>query len=382
MSLPSRPRPGRRLAVVASYAPSLVNFRWELLRLARERGHEVLCLAPDFDPATTARLGAIGIGCEGFPLSRTGLNPLEDLASLRALTAVFQRWKPDVVTGYTPKAAVYSALAARRASATRIAPMITGLGYAFVREPGLKRRVVRQVTLALYRAAFRASHAAIFHNRDDHRQLAALGVVPKGLDVRFVGGSGVDLSRFPRAALPGLDGGIVFLSIARLVRYKGIVEYCEAARRVLQSGARARFRLIGPAEKGPAAFTADELRAYAGEVEYLGARDDIAAAIADAHVYVLASYGEGMPRTVLEAMAVGRPIITTDANGCRDTVEEGINGHLVPVRDAEALAEAMRRILTRPDRIPAMADASRARAERTFAVDKVAADTLDALGLS
>ena len=157
------------------------------------------------------------------------------------------------------------------------------------------------------------------------------------------------------------EGGIDFLMIARLVRYKGVFEFCEAARALRARGAQARFRLIGGVESGPAAFKPAEIARFGDAVEYLGPRTDIAAQIAAAHIYVLPSYGEGMPRTVLEALAVGRPVITTDVAGCRSTVLPGVNGTLVPPRDAEALRQAMEGFLKRPDRIAPMAAASRAR---------------------
>ncbi|MEZ5774094.1 MAG: glycosyltransferase family 4 protein [Hyphomicrobiaceae bacterium] len=372
---------GKRLAILASYAPSLVNFRGELLKEIRAAGAEVLALAPEFDRPTEERLKREGIACRTVPLERTGLNPFADLRTLRNLTAIFRNWRPDVVTGYTPKAAIYSALAADRAGVPHIAPMVTGLGYAFLKEPSLKLALVRQVTKQLYRSAFRVSHAAIFHNDDDRRQLQGLGLVPRHLALHVVGGSGVDLRQFPEQPLPPLNDGLTFLMIARLVRYKGIFEYCEAARRIRARGARATFRLIGPREGGPAGFGESELAHYAGDVAYLGPRSDIAAQLGSTHVYVLPSYGEGMPRTVLEAMAVGRPVITTDANGCRDTVEELVNGLKVPVADTDRLVEAMEFFLKRPDLIASMARASRQRAERLYDVRMVNRKTRIALQL-
>lgn len=379
--MPRSSWPVKKLAIAASYAPSLINFREALLKAAVAGGHRVLCLAPDFTPDIEARLRALGCETAGFPLQRTGLNPLEDVRSFRALRSIFADWKPDVVTGYTPKAAIYSATAARKARVPRVAPMITGLGYAFLKEQGLKLTAVRHTTKALYRWAFHCSDAAIFHNHDDLRQLRSDGLIPARLSTHVVGGSGVDLARFREAPLPALADGLVFLMVARLVRYKGVFEFCEAARLVRERGGRARFVLIGPEEGGPVGLTAEKLEAFAGIIEYLGPRDDIAEQMARAHVYVLPSYGEGMPRTVLEALAVGRPVITTDVHGCRDTVEPGVNGLLVPPRDVEALAGAMESMLRRPDLIPAMAAASRARAEQRFSVEGVVRETLAALGL-
>lgn len=371
----------KRLALAASYAPSLINFRLPLIEAALAAGHDVLCLAPDFTDAIRAALAARGCVCRGYPIARTGLNPLADAATVRALTAAFRDWRPDVVMGYTPKAAIYSAIAAQRAGVERIVPMVTGLGYAFLEEGGLKQRLIRLISEQLYRVAFRCSSAVIFHNRDDLAVLAGRGLLPAMLPTHVVSGSGVDLEHFGPMPLPDLAEGVRFLMIARLVRYKGIEEYCKAARIVKRDGVRARFLLVGPEESGPAGFSRDAIAAYADAVDYLGPQDDVRAQLAQCHIYVLPSYGEGMPRTVLEALATGRPVITTDTRGCRETVEPDINGVLVPVGDAVALARAMQGLLRRPDRIPAMASASRRLAEARFSAKKVAAETLAALGL-
>lgn len=374
-------RAPQRFAIVASYAPSLINFRFQLLKDIRAAGHAVLCLAPDFDKAVVAELTAAGFETAPIPLQRTGLNPLADVETVKALTAKFRAWKPDVVTGYTPKAAIYSAIAGRAAGVPRRVPMVTGLGYAFLKSRSPKIVAVRQVTKMLYRRAFRAATGAIFQNKDDLAQLEGLKLLPKGLPISIVGGSGVDMEQFAATPLPPLDDGLTFLLIARLVRYKGIFEYCEAARMLALQGKRARFLLVGPTEGGPAGFSAAELEHYKDDVTYLGPKDDVRPLIKEAHVYVLPSYGEGMPRTVLEALSIGRPIVTTNANGCRDTVDEGVNGFMVPVADAAALATAMARFIDEPRLLAPMADASRAKCARQFDVRVVNSGTRRALGL-
>lgn len=371
----------QRLAIVASFAPSLINFRFRLLKDIRAAGHEVLCLAPDFDQSIIAELTGAGFETASVPLERTGLNPLADLATVKSLAATFRAWQPDVVTGYTPKAAIYSAIAGRAANVPRRVPMVTGLGYAFLNSSSPKIVAVRQVTKILYRRAFRAATGTIFQNNDDLALLTRLKLLPDGLPISVVGGSGIDTDLFAATPLPPLDGAPGFLLIARLVRYKGIFEYCEAARILRAQGIRARFVLIGPAESGPAAFSAAELEHYRNDVAYLGPKDDVRPFLRDAHVFVLPSYGEGMPRTVLEALSIGRPVITTDANGCRDTVDDGINGFIVPVGDAKALAAAMGRMIAEPGLLRPMAEASRRKAERVFDVTVVNRATRAALGL-
>jgi glycosyltransferase involved in cell wall biosynthesis len=371
----------QRLAIVASYAPSLINFRFRLLSDIRATGHRVLCLAPDFDQKTVQTLNEAGLETAPLPLERTGLNPLADVLTVTRLRKTFQDWRPDVVTGYTPKAAIYSALAGAGVGVPRRVPMITGLGYAFLKSRNPKMLAVRQATKMLYSRALRVSTGAIFQNKDDLALLRTLRLVPGTLPLTVVGGSGVDLDRFAEAPLAALADGPSFLMIARLVRYKGIFEYCEAARIIRSKGYQARFVLIGPGEGGPAGFPADELARYADVVSYLGPQADVRPYMSESHVYVLPSYGEGMPRTVLEALAMGRPVITTDANGCRDTVDDGVNGFIVPVADPMALAAAMERLIEAPDRIPSMGQASRRKAERQYDLGIVNRATRAALGL-
>jgi glycosyltransferase involved in cell wall biosynthesis len=262
-----------------------------------------------------------------------------------------------------------------------VVPVLAGLGYAYLPGDGAKRALLQRVMNRLYARAFAASHGVIFHNGDDAQVLADAGIVPDALPVTVVRGSGVDPAHYAEQPLPARDNGVTFLMIARLVRYKGVAEYCEAARLCRARGHEARWLLVGPAETGPAAFPPEEIARYADAVTWLGSSDDVRTYLRDAHVYVLPSYGEGMPRTVLEALATGRPVITTDARGCRETVREGVNGHLVPTGDAEALAGAMSEFITRPERIPAMARESRKIAEAEFDVARVNAAMLKALGL-
>ncbi|MEC9367195.1 MAG: glycosyltransferase family 4 protein, partial [Pseudomonadota bacterium] len=290
-----------RVAIAASYAPSLVLFRGSLIRELVSRGHKVLCIAPDLGEKLREDLQELGAECVGVSLERTGLNPVADLGTIREFTDIFLEWKPDVVMGYTPKAAIYASLAASRAGVARIVPMITGLGYSFLPGGGLKAHLIRRVTEHLYKRALRVSHGVIFHNDDDARVLMAAGVVPQGISVSVVRGSGVDLDHYSQQPLPPIQDGITFLMIARLVRYKGVEEYCEAAQRLFGQGVKAKCLLVGPQETGPSAFPAAELLRYKPAIRYLGPTDDVRPHLARSHVYVLPSYGEGMPRTVLEA---------------------------------------------------------------------------------
>jgi glycosyltransferase involved in cell wall biosynthesis len=376
----------RRIALIASHAPSLPLFRGELIRTLVQNGHTVLCLAPEFEPALVSELGRLGAVCQSYPLDRTGMDIRADIRSLRSLTDVLRQWHPDIVCGYTPKPAIYGSLAAHRAGIARIVPMITGLGYAFTGNPSLKSKLVQHASLVLYARALARSHGVIFHNADDRALLLQAGALPSALPSFVVGGSGVDLDRFQARPFPDSDtqfgSGLVFLMMARLVKYKGVLEFCDAARMLRQRGAKARFVLAGPAESGPAGVPIAHIEAYADAVDYVGPQNNVPALLASCHVYVLPSHGEGLPRSVLEAMAIGRPIITTTARGCRDTVQPGINGVTVPVGDTKALADAMQAMVARPDLLPAMAAASRRIVSERFDVRLVIQQMLTAFGLA
>ena len=376
-------RPAKRVAIVATLASSLVNFRGPLISEMRARGHEVLCFAPEFDHDTRSRLSELGVFCQDIPLQRTGLNPLTDIQTIRELTRLFKGYAPDVFLGYTPKAAIYGTIAAARAGVPVRVPMITGLGYAFLDEGVVDRRKrrIRSIMIRLYSYALRRATRVIFHNKDDAKVLKDLGGVPKNTSVVIVDGSGVDLTRFNSLPLPDMSGGISFLLVARLVRYKGVQEFCEAARLVTEAGHQARFVLVGPSESGPAGISSRLLSNYSHIVAVEGGQPNVVPYLEQCHVYALPSYGEGLPRTVLEAMAVGRPIITTDTRGCRETVDEMVNGILVPPRESHALANAMVRLIEHKDLLPSLGLASREKVERRFDVRRINADMLQHLTL-
>jgi glycosyltransferase involved in cell wall biosynthesis len=252
--------------------------------------------------------------------------------------------------------------------------MVTGIGFAM--QGGGVRSALRALTENLYRVALGCASEAIFQNPDDHDLFVARRLAPRSLKTRVVNGSGINLSRFPETALPGAP--IVFLMIARLLREKGVREYLEAAARIRTVFPSVVFRLVGPFETGPDRFDHRVLQEFidAGVIEYLGPLSDVLPQLQHCTVYVLPSYREGTPRTVLEAMSVGRPIITTDVPGCRQTVEHGVNGFLVPARSVDALVSSMTFLIESPQLRCAMAGASRRLAESKYDVDKVNEDTI------
>ncbi|HEX2762678.1 MAG TPA: glycosyltransferase family 4 protein [Allosphingosinicella sp.] len=369
----------RTVALLGSYAPSLILFRGPLIAAMVARGHRVVAMAPAIDADVAEKLRRLGAEPREVPLVNSSLNPLASAKTVAVLTALLREVRPDVFIGYTIKPVTLGSIAARRAGVGRIVALITGLGYAFTEGGGSKRRVSRAAATLLYRLALRCCGRIIFQNPDDRDFFRKLGLLPRGAEVALVKGSGIDLQAFAAAGLPG---GMSFLMISRFLGDKGIREYAAASRRLKARYPEVEFRLAGYPDPSPDGLSQREIEEIAkGGVDLLGRLDDVRPAIAAASVYVLPSYREGTPRSVLEALAMARPVVTTDAPGCRETVEDGVNGLLVPPRDTAALADAMERLILDPARLKPMARASRALAERNFDVHAVNRAILDAAGL-
>ena len=335
------------------------------------RGWRVLAIAPDIDAETGAQLAALGAETAVTSLARTGMNPLRELGYCRELFGLFCKERPDVVLAYTIKPVIWGLLAARFAGVRRALGMITGLGYAFTEGVGggAKRVLAAGVASLLYRLALRRADGVMFQNTDDRDLFLKRGLLRDRGQIAVIDGSGVDLDYYSPTPLPDEP---VFLMIGRLLGAKGVREYAAAATALRGRHPHARFMLAGWRDPGPDAITEAELEAWieAG-LEYLGRLYDVRSAISGARVYVLPSYREGTPRSVLEAMAMGRPIITTDAPGCRETVIEGVNGLLVEPQNASALERAMERLIENPEMAAPMGRASLDLARRRYDVNRV-----------
>lgn len=359
-----------RIMVIASFAPSLVNFRGDMLRAFVARGHEVVCLSPAPDAKTLAALADVGAVHRTYPLQRAGLNPLRDLKTYRALRRIMREEKPDRVLAYTIKPVVYGCRAARKEGVPGIYAMITGLGTAFL-DGGGRERLLGTVAGFLYRRALAGCRRVFFQNPDDRDLFLARRLVERAKCL-LINGSGINLDRFPMVPVPPAPP--VFLLIARLMADKGVHEFASAAARIRARYPAARFRLVGYFEDHPRAVARDEVDRWvdAGTLAYLGTADDVRPHLGECTVYCLpTTHREGLPRTVLEAMATGRAIVTTDVPGCRETVVEGENGHLVPPGDADALAAALARYCEDPGLAVRHGAASRRLAEQRFDVHRV-----------
>ena len=352
----------KKFLLIASYANSLINFRWDLICAIQAKGLEVHVAAPEINdsPAILEKLRNQGVIVHDVPMQRTGTNPVQDVKTLIALRQLMQRIRPDYVMAYTIKPVIYGMLAAASTGVPHRAALITGLGYAFQdSEVSTKQNLIKSVTRQLYSRALSAADLTFFQNDDDQKLFTDLGIIRPGQNTVVVNGSGVNTEKFSAQPLPEGDE-VHFLLIGRLLKDKGVREYVEAARQVKQQYPQAIFNLVGFLDSNPSSVTQQELDQWVndGTVKFWGKLADVRPAINACHVFVLPSYREGTPRTVLEAMATGRAIITTDAPGCRQTVENGYNGWLVPVQSADKLAEAMKRFLNEPALIEKMGQAS------------------------
>jgi len=307
-------------------------------------------------------------------IDRAGLNPWSDALLLSTYRRLLRRVRPAAYLGFTIKPNIYGALAAASLGIPAI-PNVSGLGTAFMRRGPLQRFVTN-----LYRVGFRRAPVVFFQNREDRRLFVDRNIV-REQQARLLPGSGVDLARF--APVRANDGPATFLLVARLLRDKGVVEFVEAARSLRAALPTVRFQLLGPLDPdNRTSVSRSELDKWIGEgvVEYLGTADDVRPFIAAATAVVLPSYREGLPRSLLEAAAMSRPLIATDVAGCRDVVEDGHNGYLCEVRDAGSLASAMSRMAGLPQSTRvAMGDAARRKVQNEFGEVLVIGAYLDVL---
>lgn len=370
-----------KVLILAGFAESIAAFRGTLIRDLTESGCEVHVAAPNltWEPGLGLTLGLPNDRFHAIPLTRNGTNPLADLGTVVAIWRLMRSLRPNATMPYTIKPVIYGTIAAWLAEVPHRYALVTGLGYAFT---GKRQGLLTGIIGMLYRFALGKAHKVFFQNPDDESLFRERGLLPRSVPSVVVNGSGVDVSSFSVEALP--SGQQIFLMIGRLLGDKGVREYAEAARRVKARNAGVQFRLVGWIDTNPDAISQSELDSWItdGTLNFLGKLDDVRPAIAGSTVYVLPSYREGTPRTVLEAMAMGRPIITTDAPGCRETVIEGDNGFLVPVKSVDALVEAMQRFIDNPDLAAKMGQRSRQIAEDKYDVHKVNAVMLREMGIT
>jgi glycosyltransferase involved in cell wall biosynthesis len=365
----------KTVAISINASWNIINFRKGLIAGLQRAGYRVVALAPT--DAYSPLLADLGVEHVPVAMDNGGVSPRRDLGLLLRYLAVLRRVRPAALLGYTAKPNVYGSLAAHLLGIPVI-NNVSGLGTAFIRQ-GLLARIVS----GLYRIAFRRSSTVFFQNPDDRDLFVSAGIVAAE-KTAVLPGSGIDLVRFaPAEPPPPGERPFTFLLVARLLWDKGVGEYVEAARLVRAANPDARFQLLGFLDvANRTAVPRDQVERWVAEglIDYLGHADDVRPYLATADCLVLPSYREGLPRTLLEAAAMGKPLIATDVPGCRHIATHGVNGYLCAVRDAGSLAQAMTRMLELPaaERL-AMGRAARARAEAEFDECKVVGRYLDAL---
>ena len=378
-----------KFLMISSFLPSVLNFRGKLLESIHQQGYEVHIIAPDLTSFSDEyqKLVSLGYKVYDVPMQRTGTNPASDLKTLLIIYKLIQKIKPDYVLSYTIKPVIYGTLAAWLAKVPNRYALITGLGYAFQNvETQTKRSIFQKLVHGLYQQALSRSHKAFFQNPDDLKLFQDLKLLNAQTPTVVVNGSGVNVADFNVLPLPLTADQkikISFLLIARLLGDKGVREYAEAAKIIKHKYPHVEFNLVGWIDENPSAIRQQELDQWVASntLNYWGKLSDVRPAIAESSVYVLPSYREGTPRTVLEAMAMGRAIITTDAPGCRETVTDGDNGFLVEVKSVESLVKAMEKLILQPELIAKMGSRSREIALHKYDVHQVNTHMMQEMGL-
>ncbi len=367
-----------KVLVLSSFTTSLFWFRIDMMQAFLREGHEVLAVADESEELWAEKFSQLGIRYRSIPVQRNGMNPIKDLKTLRALKQLLKEERPDRIFAYQAKTVIYGGIAAGSCGIKEFYPLIAGLGSIFLSND-LKTRLVRTVLVNEYRLGMKKAPAAFFQNDDDLGVFLKHRIITKDKAV-ILNGSGVNLEKFPPVPQPE---DFAFLCISRLIRDKGVMEYLQACRIIKQRHPEVRCMLIGPFDTNPSAIHPEDLQGFLddGSVEYFGEQKNVQPYLAQCSTYVLPSYHEGTPKTVLEAMATGRPILTTDAPGCRQTVPEGKNGLLVPVRSVPSLVEAMEQLLSSPELCKSMGQESLKLARKQYDVHIVNRKILETMNL-
>ena len=367
----------KRVVIASNTAWTIFNHRAGLIKALQESGYEVHTVAPESNFTDIQNPGTVFHPVKN--LERKGKNPFADLFLIREYYKIYKEIQPQAVLGYTIKANIYSAIACRLAGISMVCT-VNGLGTAFDNPAGFTYKIVKQ----LYRFAFKKVKAVVFQNRDDRAFFEEQGIIGsnlKGQIIESVNGSGVDLLKFTCRPLPAQP---VFMLISRMLKNKGVSEFIEASRRIKSARPEAQFILLGPADSdNPMGIPLSELEALdsAAGAYYAGAAKDVRPWLEKCSCVVLPSYSrEGVPKILIEALAMGRPVITTDTPGCRETVIPGANGFFVEPRSADSLYGAMEAFLAMSrDEQGAMGVKSRQLAETKFDEKDIVATYMEIL---
>jgi len=371
----------RTIIIIVNFAPSLELFRYNLIKELYKNNIRIIICSPNITPETLKLFSGINVELINISLKSTTINPFHDISIIINLSRIFKKFNPDAALFYTIKPVIYGSIAARITGIKQVFCVITGLGYTFENE-SLKQIFTGVIVKFLYRLSLKRITTVFFLNRDDKKTFDKFKLVPESLNKIILNGEGLDLNFYK--SVPIKSNEIAFLLIARLIKDKGIKEYADAAKIIRNNYKNIRFQLLGYFYDSPNAITKKQVLDWENEniIDYLGETTDVRPYLANCTIYVLPSYREGTPRTVLEAMAIGRPVITTDAPGCRETIVDGYNGFLCQPKDVQSLVDAMLKFIHNPDIIPLMSERSRKLVEEKYDVLKVNKVILAAMGIN
>jgi len=367
----------KKIFFVANVQFTITHFRKELIAQLREMGHEVFLVCPN---ATGNLYVEPDKHVIDLKISRGGINPFKDFMTLKELVVLFHKEKPDIIINFTVKPIIYSSIAAGFfLKGSRVFSNITGLGYVFT-DSSAKAWIIRFIVKSLYRLALLFNQKVFFQNPDDESFFVQSGIVRKD-QVVALNGSGINLQKISISFIEKEKQSFIF--VGRLLKDKGLNELVEAVLKLYLLYPQVKCYIVGGRDDNPNSFTEDQIKLFSRcpALIFLGHRKDALTLLQKCEVYVLPSYREGTPRSTLEAMATGLPIITTDAPGCRETVIDQENGFLVPVMNSEVLYEKMKFFLDHPESIPVMGKKSREYVEKKFNVIDVNQKILDVLGV-
>ncbi len=357
-----------RIIIAHNTAKYLLMHYRQLLIVLNQQFGRVICVTPkdghheEFDD----------LGCEFHPIDmqQHGMNPLLEWHLVKQFLEIYRQYQPDCVLNFSIKPCLYGGYAAKKLNVPKAGYMVTGLGYVFMTS-GLKASTLKRLVVKQYTKNLRSNDEVFFQNKDDAKLFSDLGITGEA-NSHVLPGTGIDLNQFKPA--PQRDKPIDkvrFLFIGRMLKDKGVYELVKACYALRKQGVRFQCDLLGPLDKNPSGIKREELVAWQkkGLIRYLGEVPDVRSRIAKSHVFVLPSYREGLPRSGLEAMAMGLPVITTDAPGCREIIDNGKNGFMIASERSTPLAKAMKKFIDDKSLIQSMGDQSRAICEERFSVD-------------
>jgi len=366
-----------KILILGTVPNDLLNFRSELIKDILKKGNEVVASSSKLDPDSASRVKKLGINYESIFLNRHGLSLKGDIKTLADLLKLLKKQNPNLVLAHGIKLVIWGGISARIRKIPFFA-LITGLGFAF-QGTTFRRKLLTRLVSFLYRVALKNSKAVIFQNEDNRKIFIDKNIVTAS-KTHIVNGSGVDINKYTFTQIS--ESNLSFLLVSRLLGEKGLREYAEAAKIVKEKFPDVEFKIVGTQDNSLDAIPIEEVMSWSKYVDYEGPTNDVRPYIKKCHVYVLPSYHEGLPRSTLEAMSMGRPILTTNASGCKETVDENINGFLVPIGSSKELAKRMIWFVENRDEIKSMGEQSRKIVEKRFDVRKVNKEMLKILEIS